>query len=398
MKKKDLHIEIVILTDVFFVMGILVVSPVLGAIAQAFPETSITGIQMVMTLAMVASFVTSFAGGYLGSVMDKKTLIILSLLIMLIGGLIPTVLNTSLYYIYFSSLCIGAGSGILKTAITGINTLLLEGHERTKIFGWQTAFDNLGCVILMLIAGFLATYSDNWTHAFLTFFLYIIGIIITVTMMPKAPPVKVEKQQKISPPFRIYILSFLVAWFAVGYSAFFLNAPIYITVENIGGPQIISYVMSASTLVGFFAGFAFIYFVKFLKHQVLVFAAVLCAIGYIALAMLPGIITIFMASVFSGFAFTQAMAGGFQQISEIARAEQVSPSVGAFLGITSVGAVASPFILNGITAMFFGQGSLLNVFWVAVGMLVILAICCAVWGVSMSRHKATEIHTQVIDQ
>lgn len=394
---KKMQTKIAILADVFFVMGILTASTVLGVIAQTFPGTSTTGIQMIMTLAMVAAFITMFVGGYLGSIMDKKTLAIIGLFIMLIGGLIPTVLNTSLYFIYLSSLCIGAGQGLLKTAITGINTLLLEGHERTKMFGWQTAFQNLGPVVLMLLAGFLAARSGNWTHAYLVFFLYIIAIVITAVMMPKAPPVKVAKQQKISPPFRIYILGFLVAWFAVGYSTFFLNAPIYITIENLGDPKIISYVMSVSTLVGFLAGFIFIYFVKIFKHQVITFAAVSCAIGYIILAVSPNMATIFLAAILSGFAFTQAMAGGLQQVSEIAQAEQVSPSMGTFLGIVSIGAVLSPFILNGITAVLFGKGQFLNVFWTAVILLVILAICCAVWGVSMSKHKATEIHAQIME-
>lgn len=394
---KKLQTKIAILADVFFVMGILTASTVLGAIAQAFPGTSMTGIQMIMTLAMVAAFITMFVGGYLGSIMDKKILAIIGLIIMLIGGLIPTVLNTSLGFIYLSSLCIGAGQGLLKTAITGINTLLLDGQERTKMFGWQTAFQNLGPVVLMLIAGFLAARSGNWTHAYFVFFLYIIAIIITAVMMPKAPPVKVEKQDKISPPFRIYILGFLVAWFAVGYSTFFLNAPIYITVEGLGDPKIISYVMSVSTLVGFLAGFVFIYFFKILKHQVITFAAAFCAVGYIILALAPNMATIFLASIISGFAFTIAMAGGLQQVSEIATAEQVSPSMGTFLGMVSIGAVVSPFILNGLTRAFFGQGPLLNVFWTAVILLIILAICCAIWGVSMSKHKATVIRAQEVE-
>lgn len=392
---KKLQTKIAILADVFFVMGILTASTVLGAIAQTFPGTSMTGIQMIMTLAMVAAFITMFVGGYLGNIMDKKILAIIGLVIMLIGGLIPTVLNTSLYFIYLSSLCIGAGQGLLKTAITGINTLLLDGQERTKMFGWQTAFQNLGPVVLMLLAGMLAKHY-GWTAAYYVFFLYIIAIIITAVMMPKAPPVKVEKQEKISPPFRIYILGFLVAWFAVGYSTFFLNAPIYITVEGLGDPSIIGVVMSVSTLVGFLAGFVFIYFVKVFKHQVITFAAALCAIGYIILAVAPSMATIFLASIISGFAFTQAMAGGLQQVSEIAKAEQVSPSMGTFLSMVSIGAVLSPFILNGITAVIFGQGALLNVFWTAVILLVILAICCAIWGVSMSKHKATVIQAQEV--
>lgn len=394
---QKLKTKIAILADVFFVMGILTASTVLGAIAQAFPGTSITGIQMIMTLAMVAAFITMFVGGYLGSFMDKKTLAIIGLFIMMIGGLIPTVLNTSLWFIYLSSLCIGAGQGLLKTAITGINTLLLEGHERTKMFGWQTAFQNLGPVVLMLLAGVLASRTGDWTKAYMVFLLYIVAIIITAAMMPKAPPVKVEKQDKITPPFRIYILGFLVAWFAVGYSTFFLNAPIYITVEGLGDPSIISYVMSVSTLLGFLSGFVFTYFVKIFKHQVITFAAALCAVGYIILVLAPNMPTIFLASIISGFAFTQAMAGGLQQVSEIAKAEQVSPSMGSFLSMVSIGAVLSPFILNGLTAAIFGQGALINVFWTAVILLVVLAICLAIWGVSMSKHKATEIRAQVVE-
>lgn len=378
--------KIAILADVFFVMGILTASTVLGAIAQTFEGVGITAIQMVMTLAMVAAFITMFLGGYLGNFMDKKVLAIIALFIMMIGGLIPVVLHSSIYFVYLSSLCIGAGQGLLKTAITGINTLLLDGHERSKMFGWQTAFQNLGPVVLMLIAGWLASRSGNWTHAYLVFFLYIIAIIITAVMMPKAPPVPVEKQQKVSPPFRIYILGCLIGWFAVGYSTFFLNAPIFITVENLGDPKVISWVMSISTLLGFVSGFIFTFFLKIFKHQVLTFAAVLCAVGYIILAIAPGMVTIFLASIFSGFAFTQAMAGGLQQVSEIATREQVSPSMGTFLSMVSIGAVVSPFVLNGITALLFGKdAALINVFWTAVILLVMLAICLAIWGVSMSK-------------
>lgn len=193
-----------------------------------------------------------------------------------------------------------------------------------------------------------------------------------------------------------------MAWFAVGYSTFFLNGPIYIMVENIqvgklAGPQLISIIMSLSTLLGFLSGFVFTLFLKMFKHQVLTFAAALCAIGYIAIAASPGVVTVFVASLVSGFAFTQAMAGGLQQVSEIATREQVSPSMGTFLAMVSIGAVCAQFILNGVTKVIFPEGALVNVFWTAVILLVLLTICMAIWGVSMSKHKATEIVVQEVE-
>lgn len=394
-------IKVAILADVFFVMGILVASTVIGALVLTFPQYEFGTIQLVLTLAMVAAFISMFISGYLGNIMDKKVMAIIALVIMMVGGLIPTFLNTSIYYIFLSSLFIGAGQGLLKTAITGINTLLLPAAERSKMFGWQTAFQNLGPVVLMLIAGFIVGITGEWTHAYLVFWLYIIAIIITIIMMPKVPPVSMEKQQKVSPPFRIYVLGFLVAWFAVGYSTFFLNGPIYITIENISvgglaGPKFISIIMSLSTLLGFLSGFVFTFFLKIFRHQVLTFAVVLCAIGYITLAAAPNVVTIFVASLVSGFAFTQAMAGGLQQVSEIATREQVSPSMGTFLSMVSIGAVLAQFILNGITKALFSEGALVNVFWTAVILLVILAVCMIIWGISMSKHKATVIQVQKV--
>lgn len=388
---QSMNVKIAILTDVFFVMGILVASTVLGAIAQAFPGTSITGIQMIMTLAMVSAFIFMFVAGYFGNFMDKKVMAIIGLFVMLIGGLIPTVLNTSLYFVYISSLCIGAGQGIVKTAITGINAQMLTGHERSKMFGWQTAFQNLGPVVLMLVAGWLATRSGNWTHAYLVFALYIIAIVVTFILLPKVPPIPVEggKQKREPVPFRIYVLGFFLGWFAVGYSCFFLNAPIYITMEGLGDPSKIGVVMSLSTLFGFISGFIFTTFLKVMKHQVITFAAVLCAVGYIILLMAPNMATIYAASIISGFAFTQAMAGGLQQVSEIAKPEQVSASMGTFLSMTSIGAVLSPFILNGITTLIPGEG-LIRVFYTSVILLVILAICLAIWGVSLSKFVAAK--------
>lgn len=381
-----MKIKIAILAQAFVVMGILVSATVLGEIAMTFPDASLTGIQLIMTFAMVAGLVFTLVAGWLGNHMDKKTISIIAMIILFIGGMLPIVLNSSLIFLYISSLLMGVGQGLLMTNIPAICAELYEGDTQSAMFGWQTALQNGGTVVLMLLAGQLA-FRYGWTNAYWVFLLVIIAVIVTVIWMPKMPPVAAasasEKDAAGStfPPVGVFVVSILLAIYFAAYSTFFLNAPIYITEEGLGDPSMIGVVLSVSTALGFVGGIIFVYVLKIVKRYTMALSALVTGLGYLALVLSPNMTTVFVASICSGGAFAIALSAGIQAVSEMSTPAQMSNSMGVNMAFTTLGGAASPVVVNTLAVLAPGEGTM-AAFATSIGILFVLTVAFAIWAVA----------------
>lgn len=388
--------KVAILSQSFIVMGILVASTVLANIAQSFPNASLTGIQMIMTLGMIGSFPATLIAGALGAKFDKKKISIVALFIMLIGGLIPTVLNSSIVFLYISSLLIGVGQGILMTNISNISTQLFEGEERSKMYGLQTAFQNGGSVVLMMVAGFIA--RTGWSNAYLAFLIFVPVILLVMMWLPKnlvttQEEVKNETSKSKAPvPFAVLLIGVLVCLFCIGYATFSLNISLYVAGMNLGDSAMAALAMSLSTGAGVVGGLVFPPLFKIAKRYVLMLACIVTAIGYGVLVVAPSLATVFVAAICSGIGFALAIPTGIQAISETATPEQMSSSMGSYMAFTSVGAAASPIIINALASLApsANEGT---VFLTSVIFLVALAVISIIWAISTGK-KANAIQTK----
>lgn len=379
-----LKIKIAVLAQAFVVMGILIASTVFGEIAGTFPDASLTAVQLIMSLAMIASLVFTLVAGFLGNMLDKKMLSVIAMVFLLIGGLLPVFMHGSITHLYISSLLIGVGQGILMTNIASICSILFEGETQSKMFGWQTAMQNGGSVVLMLIAGYLA--RTGWSNAYWSFLVVIVAIVVTLMWLPKIPPTAqtdqvTEKTGLILPPANVFVISVLLAFYFAAYSTFFLNIPIYITVEGLGDPRLISVVMSVSTIMGFIGGIIFAYVLKVTGRFTIAMSALITAIGYIILVAAPNMVTVFVAAVCSGTAFAWAISGGIQVVSDTVIPEQLSNSMGVYMAFTSLGAALSPVIINALATLVPIEGTL-AAFITSSVILIILTIVFIIWAVA----------------
>lgn len=389
---KNFKVKAAVLSQSFIVMAIMIVSTVLANIAQSFPTASLTAIQMVMTFGMVASFPATLVAGILGNKLNKKYIVLVALALMLVGGLLPAFLHDKLGYIYASSLLIGAGQGTLMTTISNISTELFEGDERSQMYGMQTAFQNGGSVVMMLVAGMLARV--RWTQAYLAFGIILITIIIVTLWLPaeQVTPKKEVGGGKDAPkakvPGSVYFIGVLICLFCIGYSTFSLNASLYIASMGLGDPSTVALAMSLSTGAGVVGGFAFPKIFKVLNRYVLTLACIVTAVGYLLLVLFPSIAIVFLAAITAGIGFSLSIPLGIQAISETATPEQMSSSMGSYMAFTSVGAAASPLIINAL-AGFIPNGNEGTVFLTSVVFLVILTVITIFWSMKTSATKKT---------
>jgi|SRR5699024_8123204 len=158
------------------VMAGAAISPALGLIASAFPESSPMMIKLILTAPSLMIIPFTFVSSYLTMIISKRTIIIFSLLIYLVGG-VGAQFSNSIEILIAFRLLLGVGVGLVLPLSMSLINDYYTGRERTKMMGYNSAFSNFGGIVTMLLAGVLATYG--WRVPFNVYFLGL-GIIVLV--------------------------------------------------------------------------------------------------------------------------------------------------------------------------------------------------------------------------
>src|SRR5699024_2222092 len=100
----------------------------------------------------------SFFSSYLTSKITKKSIVMIGLTIYLIGG-VGAQFSSNIETLLILRLVLGAGVGLIMPLSMSLINDYFEGKERTKMMGYNSAFSNLGGILTMLLAGWLATFG-----------------------------------------------------------------------------------------------------------------------------------------------------------------------------------------------------------------------------------------------
>ncbi|MCJ0930653.1 MFS transporter [Virgibacillus halodenitrificans] len=129
------------------VMAGAAISPALGLIAEAFPDASETMIKLILTAPSIMIIPFSFLSSYLTSKITKRTIIMIGLVIYLIGGVGAQLMSTIELLLAFR-LFLGAGVGLVMPLSMSLINDYFKGSERTKMMGYNSAFSNVGVLLL----------------------------------------------------------------------------------------------------------------------------------------------------------------------------------------------------------------------------------------------------------
>lgn len=391
----QIMVKIATLSQAFVVMSMMLIATVLPPISEAFPQASITQIQLIMSFGMLSALPVSIFSGWLANYIDKKIIGFLGLLIMMLGGLQAAFLHGHLYNLYFASLCIGVGQGLLVTNISNISTQLFSGHERSQMYGLQITVESAGSVVLMMVAGTLAQIF-GWPGAYYTFLIIVPCLIIFAIGLPKVPPppavikAKKEKAPVAWPLPGVWVISILIALFCCGYAMFFLNAGFYVFGNELGGPQLIGLAMSISTGAAVVGSLLFPYILRVIKRYTWALSGVFIIIGFcILVGLTPGKTALFATAIFIGLGYSMAMPSGIQAISETATPKTLSLSMGIYMAFMAIGLMLAPTIMNPIARALFGE-SPTAAFSAGIVWMIAMVIILVVWSV-VTRNSIKEV-------
>lgn len=177
----DMKKCITVLSPSFTLTSIVALSSAIASIAAAFPDVSISAVQTLTTLPSLIAIGVIVLSGHLSSVITKKTIVTGSMVLMIIGGLLPLFFHRRFYQLILASAIFGLGYG----GISPLTTALIHEHysenQQPRMLGFQSAVIGIGGVIFSYVGGRLA--AVQWWYAYASF-LFFIPVLILVRMLP----------------------------------------------------------------------------------------------------------------------------------------------------------------------------------------------------------------------
>ena len=154
------------------VMAGAAISPALGLIAQHFSEADPVLIKLILTAPSLTVIPFSFISSYLTRRIPKRSIVLIGITIYVLAGA-GAQFADNIWLLLILRFVLGAGIDLVMPLSFTLISDHFHGEERARMMGYNTAFSNIGGIVTMLVAGFLASFS--WR---MPFNVYLLGVVI----------------------------------------------------------------------------------------------------------------------------------------------------------------------------------------------------------------------------
>lgn len=253
---------------------------------------------------------------------------------------------------------LGAGTSLFVPAVSSMMIDYLNDDERNRVAGLQTAFVNLGGMLLSFFSGILAT--QRWCNAYLVFLAAAPVLVLSLKCIPaeqKHPKASAgaPTQQKQKIPAVVWLAALQTFLFAILYFAFSTNVSLLISERALGGTSLSGTATSVFMLGGCLFGFIFNKVMHACKGATPSVAFLLVAASYLLIYFTDSVGALMVGAFIGGGSlslifpyFLIAIAGKVDASVSVISSSlilSVGPNFGSFV---------SPMILTNISNALFG--------------------------------------------
>lgn len=366
------------------VMAGAAISPALGLIAQAFPDASPTMIKLILTAPSIIIIPFSFLSSYLTSVIRKRTIVLIGLLIYLIGGIGPQFVST-IEAIIGLRLFLGAGVGLVMPLSMSLINDHFKGKERTKMMGYNSAFSNFGGIITMLLAGWLATFG--WRTPFNVYFLGLIIFILVFFFLPKGEVQIVEKHKKKSKiPLAVFGYALAMGGVMLAYYSVATNMALFLEQNNLGGASLAGTIVAFTTVGGMITSLLLVQLEIVLKKYMITVMLLGMGIAFLFLSFTNSIPLVIISVALIGFG-----QGSLFPLLVLKVLDKVVPhhsdrTIAITSSFTFLGQFLSPLVLDGVGKIAGVEAIRFQYGFLSVAIMIIVVINFII----VSRSKSTK--------
>lgn len=333
------------------VMASAAVSPALANISNAFPEAGTSTIKTILTLPSLFIIPFSMLSGLLTRRWGNKTVLILGILIYLIGGVAPVLVDTIPQLLVFRAI-LGAGCGLIMPISLNLIAQNYSGSLRTKLTGYSGAVSYLMGIVASFVVAPVS--SIDWHYSFYIYLVAILVLILNIAFLPNDKPAakqEEKKEKKSVPPIVWWIIAGLffvnVAFYAVP-----ANVALFMKEQQIGEAQSAGTVISVFMIAGFIAGVILSKIQTYFKKNTLVFGVAVMALGYTLLSLSKHLFLVIPGAGLVGFSFGILYPSFIILITGKCSSDRTIQVLGYASAAQFLGQFLSPYLLQAIKAIF----------------------------------------------
>lgn len=354
------------------VMAGAAISPAIGLIASNFPNADPVLIKLILTAPSLIIIPFSFVSSYLTTKISKRAIVMIGLTIYIISGVGAQFTNTIEMLLAFRFV-LGAGVGLVMPLSISLISDHFVGREQVKMMGYSSAFSNLGGIVTMTLAGFLASFG--WNVPFNVYWMGAVIFILVYFFLPKNEPIKRHSSEpKKKLPLAVYGYALASGSIMLVYYGIATNMALYLEQDKLGSSSTAGIVMSFTTVGGMITSLTLAQLQDSLKKFLIPLSILFMGLAFGSLALTSSIPIILLAVCFVGLG--QGVLFPLINIKAIGLVNPLSSDrvIAVVSSCIYIGQFSSPLVLDSL-ARALGQPTIrFQYFMIAAALLVSVVI------------------------
>jgi MFS family permease len=326
---------------------------------------------LIVVLPGVIAMIGGFAVGGLVHVISKKTLVIGSIILSIIGGLIVRYTGEySLTLAILGSSLTGFAAGSIPAVNYAILAEITPEKMRNKVCGWSDAMCTVGILVSSFLAGFLAA-DGNWTRAFDVYYILVPVLVLVFIFYPNDKSLASETLEKTKATLDVenatintensfpkIIIGLVVFKFlsALFYMAMALNVSPYIINElKIGSSALVGTATTFATIMTIIGSSLVFVWMKIFKGASTLVAALIIGVFSLFVVMFPTVPGIIISWMLLSFGMNSHHSSYGSVLTMAPKGRAVGLATGLFFGATFVGEALCAYVTPWMANLIFGS-------------------------------------------
>lgn len=331
----------------------------LGLIYNTYPGQDAL-VMTIATLPGIIAMIGGFAAAALLIKMGSKSVVVLSLVLMIVGGMICRFLGTSgIHFAIIGSALTGFAAGGIPAANYSALASIVPASFKDKVFGWSDALCQAGLIAVGFLAGIFAAKGD-WTHSFNVYYIAIVVLVIVLIAYPKncnAEEAAAEAETGVKEKARIpgsviglIVIKFMTALFYMGLSLFISD--LVINELQIGSAAVVGTITSLASVVATISAVIVFIWLKVFKKTSTMVAGVFLGVMMLIVSLSRSLPVIFACSLIMQIGMNTQHSSYGTVLANATKGKAVGVAAGIFSGATfigeALGGYLNPWLANTI--------------------------------------------------
>lgn len=281
------------------------------ALADEFINIPLSLVEMISTLPSLFLMISVLISTTIAKKIGYKRTIAIGIALVAVAGFIPVVVN-NFYIVLVSRAVFGFGIGLFNSLVVALVNYFYDDEQRSKMFGFQSAFEGMGGLAVTFISGQLLNIS--WNASFLAYMIAFPILVLFITFVPKVSTDKIteknksqifQERQNTKEDLPLMVLGYVGAIFFI--AIFFMLSGIKVAgvmqAVGYGETSSGSFVIMMIGIGGMIGGFLFSKVLRFCKEYTITLGLSLLTIAMYIIAIATSILPTLFAGILIGIAF-----------------------------------------------------------------------------------------------